>query len=338
MTDASHHEHPHDRHGHRGHDGHGGGSAEPGAAAPRPARGTIWTCPMHPEIRRDAPGACPICGMALEPLMPGGEEGESGELKDMMRRFVVATALSVPLLWPMLGELFDAIDPMRMFGHDVVAWAELVLATPVVLWAGWPFLVRGWQSVVNRSLNMFSLIALGTLAAWAFSVVATVAPGVLPPSFASASGGLPLYFEAAAVIVALVLLGQVLELKARAQTSGAIRALLKLAPKIAHRLDASDTERDVPLEDVVVGDRLRVRPGENIPVDGAVVAGESHVDESMLTGEPVPVRKNAGAPLSAGTTNGSGSLVIRAERVGGETLLSQIVHLVAQAQRSRAPV
>jgi Cu+-exporting ATPase len=338
MTDASRHEHHHDHHGHRGHDGHAGGSAEPAAAAPKPAGGTIWTCPMHPEIRREAPGACPIYGITLEPLMPGGEEGESGELRDMTRRFVVAAALSVPLLWPMLGEVFDAIDPMRILGHDVMAWAELALATPVVLWAGWPFLVRGWQSVVNRSLNMFSLIALGTLAAWAFSVAATVAPGVLPPSFASASGGLPLYFEAAAVIVALVLLGQVLELKARAQTSGAIRALLKLAPKIAHRLDVADSESDVPLELVAVGDRLRVRPGENIPVDGTVVAGDSHVDESMLTGEPVPVRKNAGAPLSAGTTNGSGSLVMRAERVGGETLLSQIVHLVAQAQRSRAPV
>jgi len=300
--------------------------------------GTIWTCPMHPEIRRDAPGACPICGMALEPLMPSADEGENAERKDMTRRFVVATALSLPLLWPMLGELFDAIDPMRILGHDVVAWAELVLATPVVLWAGWPFLVRGWQSVVNRSLNMFSLIALGTLAAWLFSVVATVAPDVLPPSFASASGGLPLYFEAAAVIVALVLLGQVLELRARAQTSGAIRALLKLTPKIAHRLDASDRETDVPLEDVALDDRLRVRPGENVPVDGVVVAGESHVDESMLTGEPDPVRKPIGAALSAGTTNGSGSLVMRAQRVGGETLLSQIVHLVAQAQRSRAPV
>jgi Cu+-exporting ATPase len=212
------------------------------------------------------------------------------------------------------------------------------LATPVVLWAGWPFLVRGWQSVVNRSLNMFSLIALGTLAAWTFSVVATVVPSVLPPSFASASGGLPLYFEAAAVIVTLVLLGQVLELRARAQTSGAIRALLKLAPKIAHRLDSADGESDVSLEDVAIDDRLRVRPGENIPVDGVVVSGDSYVDESMLTGEPDPVRKSAGAPLSAGTTNGSGSLVMRAQRVGGETLLSQIVHLVAQAQRSRAPV
>jgi Cu+-exporting ATPase len=293
---------------------------------------------MHPGIRRDAPGDCPICGMALEPLAPSAEETPNAELEDMTRRFVVGAALSAPLLWPMLGEAFDSIDPMRILGHGVMAWAELALATPVVLWAGWPFLVRGWQSVVNHRLNMFTLIALGTLAAWTFSVVAAVAPGLLPPSFASASGGLPLYFEAAAVIVTLVLLGQVLELRARAHTSGAIRALLKLAPRIAHRLDAADAEADVPLERIAVGDRLRVRPGENIPVDGVVIAGESHVDESMLTGEPEPLRKNAGAPLSAGTTNGSGSVVMRAERVGGETLLSQIVHLVAQAQRSRAPV
>jgi Cu+-exporting ATPase len=307
------------------------------ASSPAPREGVVWTCPMHPEIRRDAPGACPLCGMALEPLAPTAEEGPNHELIDMTRRFVVAAALSVPLLWPMLGELSAAIDPMRIFGHTLVAWAELLLATPVVLWAGWPFLVRGWQSVRNRSLNMFSLIALGTLAAWSFSVVATVWPAALPESFRS--GGVPpLYFEAAAIIVALVLLGQVLELKARAQTSGAIRALLKLAPKIAHRVDALDAEADIPLEEVAMGDRLRVRPGEHVPVDGVVVAGESHVDESMLTGEPQPVRKSSGASVSAGTTNGAGSFVMRAERVGGDTLLSQIVHLVAQAQRSRAPV
>jgi Cu+-exporting ATPase len=293
---------------------------------------------MHPEIRRDAPGDCPICGMALEPLTPSAEEAPNHELIDMTRRFVVAAVLSVPLLWPMLGEIFTSIDPMRLFGHEPVAWAELALATPVVLWAGWPFLVRGWQSVGNRSLNMFSLIALGTLAAWGFSVFATAMPHLLPASFSTASGAPPLYFEAAAVIVTLVLLGQVLELRARAQTSGAIRALLKLAPKVAHRLDASGGEADVALETVQVGDRLRVRPGESIPVDGVVLEGASHVDESMLTGEPDPVRKQTGAKVSAGTTNGSGSLVMHAERVGGDTLLSQIVHLVAQAQRSRAPV
>jgi Cu+-exporting ATPase len=293
---------------------------------------------MHPEIRRDAPGACPICGMALEPLAPSAEEGESRELEDMTRRFRIAVALTLPLLWSMFGELFPAIDPMRLFPHSWVSWAQLAIATPVVLWAGWPFFVRGWQSVVNRRLNMFTLIALGTGSAWLFSVVATVLPKTLPASFRDATGVAPLYFEAAAVIVTLVLLGQVLELRARAQTSGAIRALLRLAPKVAHRVEAGGSEQDVPLEAVGVGDRLRVRPGENIPVDGVVVEGSSHVDESMLTGEPEPVRKTAAAPLSAGTTNGSGTLSMRAERVGGETLLSQIVHLVAQAQRSRAPV
>jgi Cu+-exporting ATPase len=299
---------------------------------------TIWTCPMHPQIRSEAPGSCPICGMALEPLAPAAEDSDSGELADMRRRLWISALLCVPLLWPMLGEILPALNPMHRFGHDVVAWGELVLATPVVAWGGLPFFVRGWQSVVNRSLNMFTLIALGTGAAWAFSALATVWPDALPASFRDASGAPPLYFEAAAVIVTLVLLGQVLELKARAQTSGAIRALLKLAPKIAHRLDAYGTESDVPLEHVQIGDRLRVRPGENIPVDGTVREGTSHVDESMLTGEPDPVSKTEGAPLTAGTTNGSGTLLMEAERVGGDTLLAQIVHMVAQAQRSRAPV
>jgi Cu+-exporting ATPase len=293
---------------------------------------------MHPQIRRDAPGACPICGMALEPLAPSADERENVELKDMTRRFWIGVALTLPLLSAMLGELVPAIDPMRVLPHAAVAWGQLVLATPVVLWAGWPFFVRGWHSVVTGNLNMFTLIALGTGAAWLFSVVATAIPELLPASFMDESGAPPLYFEAAAVIVTLVLLGQVLELRARAQTSGAIRALLKLAPKIAHRVDSSGRESDVPLEDVAVGDLLRVRPGENVPVDGTVAEGSSHVDESMLTGEPEPVRKTAGAPLSAGTTNGSGTLLMRADRVGGETLLSQIVHMVAQAQRSRAPV
>ena len=300
--------------------------------------GTVWTCPMHPEIRRDAPGACPICGMGLEPLAPSAEEGENAELIDMTRRFWISVVLTLPLLWSMLGEFFPSINPMRFVSHEAVAWAQLLLATPVVLWGGWPFFVRGWQSVVNRSLNMFTLIALGTGAAWIFSVVATAMPAVLPPSFSNESGAPPLYFEAAAVIVALVLLGQVLELRARAQTSGAIRALLRLAPKTAHKIESGGSEIDIPLEDVQVGDRLRIRPGEKIPVDGRVVEGASHVDESMLTGEPDPVRKEADAALSAGTTNGSGSLVMQADRVGGDTLLSQIVHMVAQAQRSRAPV
>jgi Cu+-exporting ATPase len=309
-------------------------------AAPAPPQqppGTIWTCPMHPEIRRDGPGACPICGMALEPLTPTAEDGENAELKDMTRRFWVSAALTLPLLWAMLGEVVPAIDAMRVVPHAAVAWGQLALATPVVLWGGWPFLLRGWQSVVTRNLNMFTLIALGMGSAWLFSVVGTVAPDALPASFRDASGAPPLYFEAAAVIVTLVLLGQALELRARAQTSGAIRALLNLAPKTAHRV-ADGHEIDVPLESVGVGDLLRVRPGENVPVDGTVVEGSSHVNEAMLTGEPHPVRKESGAKLVAGTTNGSGALLMRAERVGGDTLLAQIVHMVARAQRSRAPV
>jgi Cu+-exporting ATPase len=298
----------------------------------------IWTCPMHAEVRREGPGDCPICGMALEPLTPTAEDSENAELKDMTRRFWISAALTAPLLWAMVGEFIPSIDPMMLLGHGPVAWAQLALATPVVLWGGHPFFVRGWQSIVNRSLNMFTLIALGTGAAWLFSVVATLVPRVLPTSFLNEDGAVPLYFEAAAVIVTLVLLGQVLELRARDQTSGAIKALLKLAPKIAHRIDDGGNETDISLEHVAVGDRLRVRPGENIPVDGVVLEGTSHVDESMLTGEPAPVRKSPNDKLSAGTTNGSSSVVMRADRVGGDTLLSQIVHMVAQAQRSRAPV
>jgi Cu+-exporting ATPase len=309
-----------------------------GATAKATDPGVLWTCPMHPEVRRAGPGPCPICGMALEPLAPTADGGENQELKDMTRRFWMSAALTVPLLWSMLGELWSAIDPMLLFGHMRVAWAQLIFATPVVLWGGWPFFVRGWQSIVTRNLNMFTLIAVGTGAAWLFSVFATLLPELLPASFREESGAPPLYFEAAAVIVTLVLMGQVLELRARAQTSGAIRALLRLAPKVAHRLDENSVESDVSLDVVRVGDRLRVRPGENVPVDGVVVEGASHVDESMLTGEPEPVRKGIDAPLSAGTTNGSSSFIMRAERVGGDTLLSQIVHMVAQAQRSRAPV
>ncbi|MGD8809931.1 MAG: heavy metal translocating P-type ATPase [Gammaproteobacteria bacterium] len=307
-------------------------------SAGKAAPGTKWTCPMHPEIIRDEPGPCPLCGMALEPLTPSADEGENVELRDMTRRFRIAAAMTIPLLWAMLGELIPAIDPMTLFGHSTVAWAQLLLATPVVVWAGAPFFVRGWHSVVNRSLNMFTLIAIGTGAAWLFSVVATVAPNVLPQSFLNPDGSAPVYFEAAAVIVTLVLLGQVLELRARERTSGAIKALLRLAPKIAHRIDKDGNETDISLEDVAAGDRLRVRPGEKIPVDGQVIEGTSHVDESMLTGEPVPVRKAPEDIVSAGTTNGSSTIVMRAEHVGAETLLSQIVQMVAQAQRSRAPV
>ncbi|TAJ53228.1 MAG: copper-translocating P-type ATPase [Nevskiaceae bacterium] len=320
-----------------GHAGHGG-QAPSAAVAPAAAVGaTVWTCPMHPEVRRDRPGACPLCGMALEPLAPSAEAEDHSELDDMRRRFWISAALSLPLLWAMLGELLPAVDPMRLFGHRTVAWAQLLLATPVVLWAGWPFFVRGWDSLRHRSLNMFTLIALGTGAAWTYSVLATVFPAVLPDSFRTPMGSVPLYFEAAAVIVTLVLLGQVLELKARSQTSGAMRALLKLAPRVAHRVKDGQ-EEEVGIELVQAGEQLRVRPGEKIPVDGRVLDGSSHVDESMLTGEPLPVRKQAGDAVSAGTVNGSGSLLMQAEHVGAETLLAQIVQMVAQAQRSRAPI
>jgi Cu+-exporting ATPase len=292
---------------------------------------------MHPQVVRDAPGSCPLCGMALEPVTPAADEGESAELADMTRRFWVSAALTAPLLWALVGEAVPALDPMRWFGHGVVAWAQLLLATPVVLWGGWPFFVRGWQSMVTHNLNMFTLIALGTGAAWGFSVLATLAPGTLPESYRLASGAPPLYFEAAAVITTLVLLGQVLELRARSQTSSAIKSLLKLAPRIAHRVVAG-AESDVDIDAVQKGDLLRVRPGEKIPVDGRVVEGGSHVDEALLTGEPDPVRKGPGDRVSAGTVNATGSFVMRAEHVGAETLLTQIVHMVAEAQRSRAPI
>jgi Cu+-exporting ATPase len=318
--------------------GVGSAPAPTRAPASQAAAAAVWTCPMHPEIRRDAPGVCPICGMALELLEPTAEEGENDELADMTRRFWIGVALTTPLLLAMLAEFVPAIDPMSVLGHSALAWAQLALATPVVVWCGAPFFVRGWQSIVNRSPNMFTLIALGTGAAWLYSLLATIAPGALPSSFRGVGGAPPLYFESAAVIVTLVLLGQVLELRARAQTSGAIRALLKLAPKTAHRVETDGREQDVQLDAVAIGDTLRVRPGENVPVDGVVLDGASHVDESLLTGEPDPASKSKDAPVSAGTTNGSGTLLIRAERVGGDTLLAQIVRLVAQAQRSRAPV
>ncbi len=296
-----------------------------------------YTCPMHPQVVRDAPGSCPLCGMALEPMTPSADAGENAELADMTRRFRISALLTLPLLWALVGEAIPAVDPMRLLGHTTASWSELALATPVVLWGGWPFFVRGWQSLVTRRLNMFTLIALGTGAAWSFSVLATLLPGALPQAFRLAGGAPPLYFEAAAVITTLVLLGQVLELRARSQTSSAIRALLGLAPRIAHRV-RDGSEADVDIEVVQIGDRLRVRPGERIPVDGCVLEGSSHVDEAMLTGEPDPVRKAAGDDVSAGTVNGTGSLLMQAERVGAGTLLSQIVHLVAEAQRSRAPI
>jgi Cu+-exporting ATPase len=298
----------------------------------------IHTCPMHPQIRQQGPGSCPICGMALEPLVAGGDEGPDPELIDMTRRFWIGLALTLPLLVSAMAEMLPGAPLRHLVPPRASAWAQLVLATPVVLWAGWPFFVRGWASIVNRSLNMFTLIALGVGVAWVYSVVAVVAPGLFPDSFRTHGGEVGLYFEAAAVITVLVLLGQVLELRARGQTSSAIRALLQLAPKTARRVREDGADEDIPLEHVRPGDRLRVRPGDAIPVDGVVLEGVSAVDESMVTGESIPVEKTAGSRVIAGTVNATGSFVMRAERVGSETLLAQIVHLVAEAQRSRAPI
>jgi Cu+-exporting ATPase len=302
-----------------------------------PAKGTEYTCPMHPQIVRDAPGSCPICGMALEPREVTAEESNP-ELADMTRRLWISVALAVPMLALMVSAFLPGMPMQHLFSARAWAWIEFALATPVVLWCGLPFFVRGWQSVVHRSLNMFTLIALGTGSAYLYSVFATVVPQVFPASFRGVGGQIDVYFEPAAVIVALVLLGQVLELRARSQTSGAIRALLGLAPKTAKRLDDKGGEADVPLDQVVVGDRLRVRPGEKVPVDGTVLEGHSSVDESMISGEPIPVEKDTGAKVTAGTVNATGGFVMRAERVGSDTLLSQIVKMVSEAQRSRAPI
>jgi len=298
----------------------------------------IYTCPMHPQIRRDAPGSCPICGMALEPVRPTATDGASPELRDMTRRFRVGTALSLPLLvWEMAAHV-PGLAVHDLLSPRLVPWLEFALATPVVLWAGWPFFVRAWASVRNRSLNMFSLIALGTGAAYSYSLVATFAPGVFPLSLHSAHGIVPVYYEAAAVITVLVLLGQVLELRAREQTSGAIKALLNLAPKTARRISPEGRDEEVALDEVRLGDRLRIRPGDAVPVDGEVLEGKSAVDESMITGESMPVEKSPGAKVIGGTLNGTGALVMRTERLGAETVLARIVHMVSEAQRSRAPI
>ena len=308
---------------------------QPPARAARPDQ--KYTCPMHPEIIRDGPGSCPICGMALEPLTVSLEEEENGELKDMTRRFWVAVILAIPVFALGMSDLIPGQPLQQVIPMNMLQWVQLVLATPVVLWAGWPFFERAWQSIVNRSLNMFTLIGLGVGVGYVFSVIAVVVPGVFPDSFRDMHGNVPVYFEAAAVIVALVLLGQVLELRARSQTGSAIRALLGLSPKTARRITHGH-EEDVPLDEVQVGDLLRVRPGEKVPVDGVVVEGSSAVDESMITGEPIPVEKNPGDRVVGATVNGTGSFVMRAERVGSETLLAQIVQMVADAQRSRAPI
>ena len=298
----------------------------------------IYTCPMHPEVRQRGPGVCPKCGMTLEPVAPSLEEFEGTELADMTRRFWVSVALSVPLLVVAMGDMLPGRPVERTLGPTLSAWLQFLLATPVVLWAGWPFFERGWQSVLRRSPNMFTLIALGVSMAYFESVLATVAPQSFPSAFRAHGGRVAAYFEAAAVIVTLVLLGQVLELRARSSTSSAIRALLGLAPKTARRLRSDGTEEDVPLDQVMVGDRLRVRPGEKIAVDGLVLEGQSAVDESMVTGEPMPAEKVSGSRVVGATINGTGSLVMQAERVGAETLLARIVQSVAEAQRSRAPV
>ena len=297
-----------------------------------------YTCPMHPEIVRDEPGSCPICGMALEPRTITAGDEANAELIDMSRRFWVSLALTVPVFLIAMAEVIPGLEGVGGISKRSLVLVQIVLATPVVLWGGWPFFVRGWQSVVNRSLNMFTLIGLGVFVAYVYSMTAAVLPWIFPESFRDRAGNVAVYFEAAAVIVTLVLLGQVLELRARSQTGAAIKALLGLAPKTARRVNADGSEEDIPLDDVQVSDSLRVRPGEKVPVDGVVLEGSTSVDEAMITGEPLPVSKNVGDTVIGATINRSGSVVIRAEKIGADTLLSQIVQMVAEAQRSRAPI
>jgi P-type Cu+ transporter len=307
----------------------------PPARTPTP---TKYTCPMHPEIIRDAPGSCPICGMALEPITVSLDDEPDPELRDMKRRFVISAILSLPVLLLAMSDLIPEQPIQHAFSMKLINWIQFLLATPVVIWGGWPFFQRGWASIVNRSPNMFTLIAIGTGTAYIFSLVALLLPGIFPLSFRGHGGEVPVYFEAAAVITTLVLLGQVLELRARSQTSSAIRLLLALAPRTARILGEDGKETDIPLENVSRGDQLRVRPGERVPVDGVIVEGRTSVDESMVTGEPIPVEKNPGSNVTGGTLNGTGTFVMRAERVGAETLLAQIVRMVGEAQRSRAPI
>ncbi len=311
----------------------------PLASRPSPlaSHPSSYTCPMHPEIVRDGPGTCPICGMALEPKTITADEQQNPELADMSRRFWISLVLSLPLLAIAMLDMLPGMPVAHLLGA-AMPWIQFALATPVVVWCGWPIFQRFWQSIVHHSPNMFTLIAVGTGAAYCFSVVATIWPGIFPDSMRTHGGTVGVYFESAAVIVTLVLLGQVLELRARGQTSSAIRALLGLAPKTARRIADDGGEHDVPLEQVQVGNRLRVRPGEKVPVDGVVLEGSTSIDESMITGESIPVEKQTGDRVTGGTINGTGSLVIEAQRVGSDTLLAQIVRMVSEAQRSRAPI
>jgi Cu+-exporting ATPase len=322
-------------HAHAAHGHSYAASAVEAVAGPAPS-GAIYTCPMHPQIRQDHPGNCPICGMTLEPETPSEAAGPSAELVDMTRRLWIALALSVPVFALAMGGHLAALD--ALLPESLSNWIQLALATPVVLWAGWPFFERGWASLRNRSLNMFTLIAMGVGVAWAYSVVAAIAPSLFPAAFRGEHGAVAVYFEAAAVVTTLVLLGQVLELRAREQTGGAIRALLDLAPKTARLVHKGTADEEVALDAVTIGDALRVRPGEKVPLDGEVIEGRSSVDESMLTGESMPVGKVLGDRVIGGTMNGSGAFVMRADKIGRDTVLSQIVQMVAQAQRSRAPI
>jgi len=315
-----------------------GMALEPVIAA-APATKTEYTCSMHPQIVRDKPGSCPICGMALESRTVTATEQKNPELVDMTRRFWISTALTIPIILVSMSDFIPGASPlMRLVSPRTWQWFQFLLATPVVLWGGWPFFVRGWRSIVTRNLNMFTLIGLGVGVSYVFSVVGTAFPDIFPGKFRGPGGEVAVYFEAAAAITALVLLGQVMELRARSQTGAAIRALLGLAPKAARLIRDDGTEVDVPLDQVKPGDRLRVRPGEKIPVDGVVLEGSSSVDESMISGEPIPVEKMKGARVTGATVNGTGSLIMRPERVGSDTLLAQIVRMVSEAQRSRAPI